>query len=309
MNNKLQKILFQKANARGSLVELSDAWTEMLSHQSYPMPVIKLLGEMTAAVVLLSGSIKFNGSTVMQIHGDGPVRLLVVECSNTMQIRATAKLNADIPVDNADTFNSLVNANGKGRCIITLDPHEKIPGQRPYQGIISLEGKTVSEVLENYMKRSEQLDTRIWLASDATVVRGLMLQRMPAQLDERGVALTDSKEDENTWQHLVALASTLTAKEMLSADIATLQRRLFWEEDVVAFEPLYPTFHCGCNREKVGNMLKMLGQAEVEQALQEQGTLTINCDYCGKSYRYDSIDCKALFSPVPALGTSSDTQH
>ncbi len=309
MSDKLQKILFQKANARGSLVELSDAWTEMLSHHTYPMPVTKLLGEMTAAVVLLSGSIKFNGSTVMQIHGDGPVRLLVVECSNTMQIRATAKIHEELPVKDTDTFSSLVNANGKGRCIITLDPHEKIPGQRPYQGIISLEGETVSEVLENYMKRSEQLDTRIWLAADSTHAMGVMLQRMPAQLDERGVALTDSKEDENAWQHLTALASTLKVQEMLSTDIATLQHRLFWEEDVAVFEPLQPAFHCGCNREKVSNMLKMLGQAEVEQALQEQGALTIQCDYCGKSYRFDSIDCKTLFSPVSAQETPSDTRH
>lgn len=309
MSDKLQKILFQNANVRGGLVELSDAWTEMLSHQAYPTPVIRLLGEMTAAVALLSGSIKFNGSTVMQIHGDGPVRLLVVECSNTMQIRATAKLNDHIPVQETDTFSRLVNANGQGRCIITLDPHEKIPGQRPYQGIVSLDGRTVAEVIENYMKRSEQLDTRIWLAADTANAKGLMLQRMPAQLDEKGAAITDSKDDEDHWHHLVALASTLTANEMLATDIETLQHRLFWEEDMTAFDALHPVFHCSCSREKVGNMLKMLGHAEVNQALKEQGALTINCDYCGKSYTFDSIDCNALFSPIITSDPPSGTRH
>ncbi len=309
MNNQLQKILFQKFNVRGCFVELSDAWTEILSHQPYPVPVIKLLGEMTAAVVLLSSSIKFNGSTVMQIHGDGPVRLLVVECSNTLQIRATAKLHENIPVKETDTFHSLVYANGKGRCVITLDPYGEKTGQRPYQGIVSLEGETVSEIIENYMKRSEQLDTRIWLAADATTARGLMLQRMPAPLNKWGVALTDNEEDEKNWQHLIALSSTLTAEEMLSTDIATLQRRLFWQEDTTVFEPLYPTFHCGCNQEKAHNMLKMLGQAEVEQILREQGILTIRCDYCGKSYCFDSIDCKALFSPSSASGIFPEIRH
>ncbi len=309
MNDTLQKILFQNANVRGSFVELDDVWTEILSHHSYPMPVMKLLGEMTAAVVLLSGSIKFNGSTIMQIQGHGPVRLLVVECSNTLQIRATAKLNDQVPVKETDTFSSLVNADGQGRCIITLDPHDRMPGQRPYQGIVSLDGKSVAEVIENYMKRSEQLDTRIWLAADDTHTKGLMLQRMPAQRDEQGTEITDGKEDEKLWQHLVALASTLTTEEMLSTDIATLQHRLFWEETMTVFEPLQPTFHCSCNREKVGNMLKMLGQAEVNSALQEQGTLIINCDYCGKSYTFDSIDCNTLFTPASTPGIPSETRH
>ncbi|MBO4789509.1 MAG: Hsp33 family molecular chaperone HslO [Oxalobacter sp.] len=308
MQDIVQKILFKNANVRGGLVSLSNVWHDMLAHKAYPAPVTKLLGEMTAATVLLSANIKFEGATVLQIHGDGPIRLLVVECSNTMQVRATAKLDDTQTIAEDATFQDLVNAHGKARCVVTLDPHDKIPGQRPYQGIIPLEGATVSEVIENYMKRSEQLDTRVWLAADANNVRGVILQRMPAQLDERGVALTDSAKDEEDWRHLVALGSTLTPSEMLATDIATLQHRLFWEQETANFEPLKPTFQCSCSREKVGNMLKMLGQSEVEEALKEKGSLTINCDYCGKAYTFDVIDCKTLFSSASS-SEAAETRH
>ncbi len=296
MSDQLQKFLFKNADIRGSFVELSKAWHAVLQHHSYPLPVIKLLGEMTAAVTLLSGSIKFNGATVMQIHGSGPIQLLVVECNNTMQIRATAKLNAQIPLTDISNPIDLINADGKGRCIITLDPHEKIPGQRPYQGIVSLEGKTVSEIIENYMKHSEQVDTRIWLAANKETVKGLLLQKMPPKRNGWGVVIKN-EDDDHQWEHLTALASTLKSDEMLSTDISTLQHRLFWEENITNFSPLYPTFHCGCSREKVSNMLKMLGKNEVNQSLQEQGTLKINCDYCGKTYSFNQTDCDALFVP------------
>lgn len=294
MSDKLQKILFEQADARGEFVELDDAWQAMLAHRSYPAPVVRLLGEMAAAAILLSGSIKFEGATVMQIHGDGPIRLLVVECDNNMQIRATAKLNDEIEINESASLADLVNAHGKGRFIITLDPHKKVPGQRPYQGIVSLQGDSISEIIENYMRHSEQLDTHVWLAADTNHVCGVLLQRMPAQRDERGVDII-KEGAEDAWHNIVALTSTLKRDEMLSTDIDTLRHRLFWEEDILVFDPLQPAFSCGCSQEKVGNMLKMLGEAEVSDALQAQGTLTINCDYCGKSYQFDQIDCATLF--------------
>jgi len=170
-------------------------------------------------------------------------------------------------------------------------------------------GAVFPQLMEEKFQLKLQRDTEIWLAADTANAKGLMLQRMPAQLDEKGAAITDSKDDEDHWHHLVALASTLTANEMLATDIETLQHRLFWEEDMTAFDALHPVFHCSCSREKVGNMLKMLGHAEVNQALKEQGALTINCDYCGKSYTFDSIDCNALFSPIITSDPPSGTRH
>lgn len=295
MNDRLQKFLFQHAAARGEFVELSEVWAQIQSHHRYPAPVTRLLGEMIGAAVLLSGNIKFNGSLVMQIQGDGPVRLLVVECDSAMKIRATAKLDETVSLNGNETFTDLINVHGKGRFVITLDPHEKTPGQRPYQGIVSLAGESISQVIENYMKQSEQLDTRIWLAADNRVIRGLLLQKMPPPTGPDGLSEKNG-EEEKIWEHILALASTLRNEEMLNTDIDTLRHRLFWEEDLFAFDPIHPAFSCSCSREKVADMLKMLGKKEVEDALKEQGNLAISCDFCGQTYAFDPVDCAGLFA-------------
>ncbi|MET0981287.1 MAG: Hsp33 family molecular chaperone HslO, partial [Telluria sp.] len=279
----LQKFIFDNAAVRGELVEISDTWREIQARHGYPKAVRAMLGEMVAASALLSANLKFNGSIVMQIHGDGPVRLLVVECDADLRIRATAKLAPDAEVADDATLSDLLNVNRKGRFVITLDPLEKMPGQQPYQGIVPLDGESVATVIENYMMRSEQLDTRLWLAADDKVSRGMLLQKLPRHSgkDDQTVQASE-EEDLETWNRAVVLGSTLKQEELLSTDIETLLNRLFWEETIRVFDPQHPQFHCSCNREKVGNMLKMLGQEEVESALTDLGELGINCDFCGK---------------------------
>lgn len=295
MKDQLQKLLFQKAPVRGEFVELSDTWEQIQSHNEYPFPVIRLLGEMIGAAVLLSANIKFDGSLIMQVQGNGPVRLLVVECDSALKIRATAKLDDKAIIGENASFSDLINPNGKGRFLITLDPHEKVPGQRPYQGIVSLAGDSIAQIIENYMKQSEQLDTRIWLAADTHVIRGLLLQKMPPATGQDGLA-EQTEEEDKAWEHLLALSSTLKTEELLDTDIQTLRHRLFWEEDLFAFDPLYPVFSCNCSREKVGNMLRMLGENEINEALKEQGSLSVNCDFCGQRYIFDPVDCARLFT-------------
>jgi molecular chaperone Hsp33 len=301
MTDTLQKFLFENTAVRGELVELSDTWRQVLQRREYPRPVRTLLGEMMAAAALLSANLKFNGAIVMQIHGDGPVRLLVVECDAELQMRATAKIASDAIVPDNATLSQLVNAGGNGRFAITLDPKEKLPGQQPYQGIVPLDGESVAVVIENYMLRSEQLDTRLWLASDDQVSRGLLLQKLPLA---GGSGVTGESAAE-TWERAVMLASTLRTDEMLSTDIATLMHRLYWEETIRVFDPVHPQFHCSCNRERVGNMLRMLGQEEVDAALEELGSLSIDCDFCGQRYDFDSVDCAQLF----AADTTADAMQ
>lgn len=295
--DSLQRFMFESAAVRGELVEISETWQQIQARKDYPPPVTKLLGEMLSAAALLSANLKFHGMLIMQMHGDGPVRLLVVECDSELQMRATAKLAPDAVVADHATLTELVNAHGQGRFVITLDPKDKLPGQQPYQGIVPLDGESVAVVIENYMLRSEQLDTRLWLAADRTVSRGLLLQKLP-----REGGITTPVDDTESWNHTVTLASTLREEEMLSTDIATLMRRLFWEESVRVFEPRHPHFQCSCNREKVGNMLKMLGKEEVDAALADLGQLAINCDFCGQHYAFDAVDCAQLF----AADTASD---
>ncbi|MEO6353376.1 MAG: Hsp33 family molecular chaperone HslO [Burkholderiaceae bacterium] len=304
----LQKFLFENAAVRGELVELSGTWQQILVHRDYPPAVKTLLGEMLAAAALLSANLKFNGAIVMQIHGDGPVRLLVVECDAALQLRATAKLAPDAIIDDADGLQQLVHAHGKGRFAITLDPHDKMPGQQAYQGIVPLDGETIATVIENYMLRSEQLDTKLWLAADGTIARGMLLQKLPRE----GGIDAPVEDDLETWHRTVALGTTLQRDELLSTEISTLMHRLFWEETIRVFTPRQPRFHCTCSREKVGNMLKMLGQDEIADALQEQGTLTINCDFCGQPYAFDKVDCAQLFvtdMPVEHLLAAATFKH
>jgi molecular chaperone Hsp33 len=309
----LQKFIFDNAAVRGELVEISDTWREIQARHGYPKAVRSMLGEMVAASALLSANLKFNGSIVMQIHGDGPVRLLVVECDADLRIRATAKLAPDAEIADEATLTDLLNVNRRGRFVITLDPLEKMPGQQPYQGIVPLDGESVATVIENYMLRSEQMDTRLWLAADDKVSRGLLLQKLPRHSGKDDQTRQASEEEDlETWNRAVMLGSTLKQEELLSTGIETLLNRLFWEETIRVFDPQHPQFHCSCTREKVGNMLKMLGKQEVDDALNELGHLGINCDFCGKHYEFDKVDCAQLFAaeiPVDALQTPGPSRH
>ena len=299
--------MFENSLVRGELIEISDAWQQVQARRSYPPAVSAMLGEMMAAAALLSANLKFDGTIIMQIHGDGPVPLLVVECDAALRLRATAKLSDGAQITEQAGLQELVNAHGEGRFAITLDPADKKPGQQAYQGIVALEGESVATVIENYMMRSEQLDTRLWLAADDKVARGLLLQKLP---DAGGK--TAALSDGDVWNRTVTLASTLNQQELLSTDIMTLLQRLYWEETVRVFDPRHPTFHCGCSREKVGNMLKMLGREEIDSALADLGKLDINCDFCGQEYLFDPVDCMQLFaleSIADAVQLPTGRQH
>jgi molecular chaperone Hsp33 len=300
MTDTLQKFVFEDAFVRGELVDLSETWKHVQARREYPPAVKTILGEMLSAAALLSANLKFNGAIVMQIHGDAALRLLVVECDSDLNLRATAKLTEGAVIADDATLPELVNAQGMGRFVITLDPKDKLPGQQAYQGIVPLDGDTVATVIENYMLRSEQLDTKLWLAAGDDVSRGLLLQKLP---HEGGLAEAGAVDDLEAWDRAVMLASTLKKEEMLETDIETLMRRLFWEETIRVFEPQQPHFHCSCTREKVGSMLKMLGKPEVDSALEEMGKLEVDCDFCGQHYEFDPVDCAQLFTTEAAVET------
>src|SRR5690606_1609265 len=206
-----------------------------------------------AAAVLLASNIKFDGSLVLQLQGDGPVALIVVECTSDLTIRATASLREGLSVPRDGNLQSLLNSQGQGRFIVVLDPQRKNAAMQPYQGVVPLEGESVAQVLEHYMRDSEQLDTRLWLAADAHHTAGLLLQRMP---DHGGTEAPRRAHD--TWERAVALGSTIESAELLSLDTDTLIHRLFWEDALVAFDPREVSWHCPCTRERVANMLRML---------------------------------------------------
>lgn len=302
------------------LVQLTDVWQEVLKRRAanletgaYPEAVRHLLGEMTAAAVLMQSNIKFNGALVMQIFGDGPLKLAVVEVQPDLSLRATAKVVGEL--DEASTLSQMVNVHNEGRCAITLDPKTKLPGQQPYQGVVPLfddqrnKLDKFSDVLQ-----SEQLDTTLVLAANNTTATGLLIQRLPIK-GEGNLAAKASMEDEDEigrnedYNRIAILAASLTADELLNLDAETILRRLFWEEKLVRFEPLAPSFACSCSRERVSHMIRGLGVAEAESILAERGEIEVGCDFCGKQYRYDPVDAAHIFAPPTQQPPSSDAIH
>jgi molecular chaperone Hsp33 len=307
MTDTLSKFMFEDATVRGELVEMHAPWQEILKHHQYPVPVRNLLGELTSAAALLCANLKFDGSMIMQIHGDGAVKLLVVECNQHLHIRSMAKMVDDVVIGPEASLSDLINAHGRGRFIITLDPNDKSAGQQPYQGIVPIEGETISEIIENYMRQSEQLDTRLYLACDDKVSRGMLLQRLPYF---GGTAEHDEQSAIDSWERAVILGNTLKTDELLSTDNATLMYRLFWEETLRVFTPQKIVFQCTCSRDKVSNMLVMLGKEEVHDALSTLGKLDINCEFCGKPYSFDVVDCAELFlAPEIKIHPDHDLPH
>jgi molecular chaperone Hsp33 len=313
--SQLHKFLFDGLPVRGMLVQLTDVWQEVLKRRAanvetgpYAEPVRHLLGEMTAAAVLMQSNIKFNGALVMQIFGDGPLKLAVVEVNPNLSLRATAKVVGEL--GDASTLPEMVNVNNEGKCAITLDPLNKMPGQQAYQGVVPLfddhrnKLDKFSDVLQHYMLQSEQLDTTLVLAANDTTAAGLLIQRLPIK-GEGNLAAKATMEDEDEigrsedYNRISILASSLTADELLNLDAETILRRLFWEEKLVRFEPLKPSFACSCSRERVSNMIRSLGTEEVESILAERGDVEVGCDFCGEQYRYDAVDAAQIFTGTP----------
>jgi len=314
--SELHKFLFEGLPVRGMIVRLTDAWTEVLQRRNsnsaigaYPAPVQELLGEMAAAGVLMQSNIKFNGALVLQVFGDGPVKVAVAEVQSDLGLRATATINGDIAAD--ARLSQMVNVGGGGRCAITLDPKDRLPGQQPYQGVVPLHGdrneklERLSDVLQHYMLQSEQLDTVLVLAANSEVAAGLLIQRMPLKGEGNLAQGLSHRENEDQIGHnedynrIAHLASSLTRDELLTLDVDTILRRLFWEEKLLRFEPLEgergPRFACTCSRERVANMLRGLGAEEAESILAERSEIEVGCEFCGQQYRFDAVDAAQLF--------------
>ena len=312
--SQLHKFLFDGLPVRGMLVQLTDVWQEILKRRAanldtgaYPEPVRYLLGEMTAAAVLMQSNIKFNGALVMQIFGDGPLKLAVVEVQPNLSVRATAKVVGAL--DGAQSLSTMVNVKNEGRCAITLDPLTKLPGQQPYQGVVPLfddrrhKIDKFSEVLQHYMLQSEQLDTTLVLAADNKTAAGLLIQRLPIK-GEGNLAAKASMADEDEigrnedYNRISILAASLKSEELLQLDADTILRRLFWEEKLIRLETLAPSFACSCSRNRVSNMIRSLGADEVESILSERNDVEVGCDFCGMQYRFDAVDAAQIFTSV-----------
>lgn len=242
-----------------------------------------------AAAALLSATLKFNGSLILQIQGNGPISLLVVECTHEMTMRATAKW------DNLPNSTHLMDLVGSGLCVITLVPQD---GSSSYQGVVSLEGNTVAEIISTYMLRSEQLETSLWLAVNEMHAAGMLVQKLPDQ------PMTDPDD----WNRVCHLAGTVKTEELLQLDIHALLTRLFSEDDIRLFDPQLVSFYCSCTKNGVAGVLRMLGKDEILDLLGETGLIEVHCEFCNQHYSFDQIDTEQIFiDELSAPGT--DTRH
>lgn len=304
--NELLVFICDGAPVRGEIVSIGSAWQAVLERRNDPPAVRRILGDFVGAATLLSASLKFDGTLIIQAQSKGPIQLLVVECKSDLSMRATVKLSVDPSEIAPDaTLSDLLDATQSGRLVITLDPSDREPGQPPYQGIVALQEhqgtvvkpvSSAAEAIALYMQNSEQLDTRIWLASNDTHIGGLLLQRLP---NSGGHAHLDPHTAAEGWSRIQTLGETITDEELLNLPPETILRRLFLEESAqngVRSFPARPIrFSCRCSRNKVADILRMLGEEEVQSILAEQGAVETICDFCAKPYRFDAVDCLQVF--------------
>lgn len=287
--DSLTRFMFEQAAVRGEIVSLDETWQAVLNRTAYPPVLQNLLGELMAAAALLIATLKFDGSMILQMQGEGAIQLLVVEATSAHTLRATAKWSDDLIEGN---FAELL---GEGRLLITLDPESS--DKQAYQGIVPLQGDNVAAALMHYMAQSEQIDTHIVLAADDECAAGILVQKLPDM----------PNADPDAWQRARQLTATLKVDELLKLDAQMILHRLFHEEDVLVYAPEGLNFACTCSRTRVGEMLKMLGREEVESVLEERGKIEVQCEFCNQHYQFDPIDAAQLW--LPHIATADVTRH
>jgi molecular chaperone Hsp33 len=287
----LQRFVFDRARVRGELVRLDRSWREVLRRHSFPEALQSALGELMAACALLSATLKYEGGAlVLQIQGGGPVSLLVVECQSDLTLRAAATW-AD-SLEDLGRSPSLRALTSGGRCVLTIDPG---PGRAAHQSVVPLEGLTIGGVLDRYMARSEQLETRFALAADDRCATGLLLQKLP---EKGGHHAPD--EDGELWDRAAHLLESLTREELLGLPGQEILRRLFHHENLRLFESMAARFGCRCSRDAVGRVIRMIGAAEARSILAEQGEIAVTCEFCQERYVFTPDDTERALLDVAA---------
>jgi len=274
----LHRYIFEDLHVRGELVQLQQSIDDVLSGHDYPAPVQTLLAELMVATSLLTATLKFEGDIAVQLQGDGPIRYAVINGNHQQEMRGIARLQSEV---HGTGMQSLL---GKGVMVITITPNVG----EPYQGVVPLTEPTLAGCLEMYFKQSEQLDTRMWIEADVTgdkaKAAGMLLQVLPVEQEK-------SRQD---FLHLEALTDTVKREELLELDSITLLTRLYHQDNPQLFEPQAIKFVCGCSREKSESAVINLGPAEINDIIEEQGSLSIKCEYCNTEYKFSQTELEAL---------------
>ncbi len=290
----LHRFLFEHYPIRGHIVHLDAAWRALLEHRDYPVNIRNALGEAAAASVLLAATLKFDGTLSLQLRGQGPMHLMLAQCSNDLGVRAVARYR-----DNIES-GGLLALSGAGNLMVTLENDDL--SQR-YQGIVPLESDSLAECLQGYFANSEQLPTRLWLQADETGVSGMLLQRLSddtvaGRAKQGGVphVIPNAEDIDDAWRRAQLMADTLRPGELRTLTDKQILQRVFAEDDVRMFESTPVFFRCRCSRERVIGMLRSLGADEIRSILAERGNVEVRCDFCNRAYQFDAVDVEHMLS-------------
>jgi molecular chaperone Hsp33 len=297
-SDRVRRFVLEKHPIRGHAVRLGRAWLDLREHQDYPPAVQALLGEAVGAVVLLAATLKFNGTLTLQLQGQGLVKLLVAQCTHDFKVRAMARHDALVSKEGADAtgFRSLA---GEGQIIVTVEATDRASS---YQGVVPISGDSLAECLEAYFIQSEQLPTRVRLASTAGVVSGMLVQRIPG---EGGKQSVDPAALESAWMKVDHAMLELGTGALIEDDIEQRLVRMFGDDEVRVFSGHEVKFECRCSRERVANVLRSLGVDEVRSVIAEQGAVTVTCEFCQRPYKFDAIDVEQLFNEGAPRGSDA----
>jgi len=281
MHDQSQRFIFDNADVRGEIAHLQKSYQEALSTHQYPEPASRLLGEFLVAASLLSATLKFEGTLILQARSEGEIPLIMAEATSDRHLRGIVR---DAEQAKSNDFETLLK---NAQLSITIDPQE---GQR-YQGIVPMEGNSLAECIEHYFQQSEQLSTRLWLYSDHQCAAGMLLQELPA-------SDISSEERANQWEHISTLAETLTQEELLTLDTETLLYRLYHQEQVRLFDPSILSFCCSCSEDRIAKALTSIGQQSLNEIIAEQGLVSVNCEFCNQKYQFNEYQIHQLFQPT-----------
>jgi molecular chaperone Hsp33 len=302
-NDLKQRFIFTNSGIRGEIVRLNASYRAILSKHDYPPPIRKLLGEALAIVSLLSTTLKTEGIVTLQIQSKGPITLLVTQANYLNQLRGIVHWEGDISTE------SLMTAFGEGNLVITINPGEET---EKFQGIVELQGKTLSEALINYFQQSEQIKTYLYVTADDDAVAGILLQVLPPKSDN---SITDDIHDSEhemqlNWESIVQLTSTLTPLEILHLPNQEILHRLYanHEEDIRIFDSERLSFQCSCSRERMENALRLLSKEETLDIIKDNNTINVTCEFCNQKFEFDAVDVAVLFSDTAPISIS-ETKH
>ncbi|WP_298775190.1 Hsp33 family molecular chaperone HslO [uncultured Shewanella sp.] len=274
----LHRYLFENVDVRGQIVQLEESYQAILAAHPYPVAIQNLLGQLMSATSLLTSTLKFEGDISVQLQGNGPVSLAVINGDDKQQLRGVARFSDTLP--DSDNLQQLF---GQGHMVITLTPKE---GER-YQGVVALDKPSLSQCLEAYFSQSEQLPTKVWLFANGQHTAGMLLQVLPSETEQN-----------DAFEHLSMITDTIKAEELFSLDTQTVLHRLYHEEDIRLFEPMKVSFNCRCSKERSAQAIRSIAKSEIDDIIKEQGKIEMGCEYCNTQYTFDSIDIEAIFSDI-----------